>query len=273
MTTTTCYERYLGADGFRELVLLDGTGGSRLLIDRREPDGGDPRLLAHLAPDEPDANARHVCREFLADSWRGARRLRQGDFGAPPEGAREPSPGEALHPGVLIDASGRRYCLRLCGTPSELRWHRESRGRGGAPLCLSARDVVGALEAYEPVCALTRAAVARFRLDRRVSVATLAVELRRIESSPIVLNRRLREAVLEAVADRGVSFSAIAMACGRVKHDRRGNGSGETSWLARRVGLLPPSSGARPNPWVHSATLALIARDGLGIAPREVELP
>ena len=273
MTTTTRYERYRGAEGFRELVLLDGSGGSRLLVDRREGDGGDPRLLAHLAPDEPDANARHICREYFADSWRGARRLRQGDFRSPPEGARESPHGETFNPAVLIDATGGRYSLRICGTPAELRWHRESRGRGGAPRCLSARDVVGALEAYEPVCALTRAAVARFRLDRRVSVAALAVELRRIESSPIVLNRRLREAVLEAVSERGVSFSAIAMACGRVKHDRRGNGSGETSWLARRVGLLPPRSGARPNPWVHSATLALIARDGLGIAPREVELP
>jgi hypothetical protein len=29
----------------------------------------------------------------------------------------------------------------------------------------------------------------------------------------------------------------------------------------------------RRNPWVHSDTLALIARDGLGVAPREVELP
>jgi len=273
MTTTTRYERYPSADGFRELVLLGGTDGSRLLVDRREGDGGDPRLLAHLAADEPDANARHVCREYLADSWRGARRLRQGDFGAAPEGAREASLEETFHPAVLTDASGRRYSLRLCGTAGELRWHRESRGRGGPPRCLSARDVVGALEAYEPVCELTRAAVARFRLDRRVSVATLAVELRRVESSPIVLNRRLREAVLEAVAERGVSFSAIAMACGRVKLDRRGNGSGETSWLARRVGILPPSAGATPNPWVHSATLALIARDGLGIAPREVELP
>lgn len=271
MTTTTIYERYTGDAGFRELVLLDGADGSRLLIDRRESDGGDARLLAHLAAEEPDVNARYVCREYLADAWRGARRLREGDFATAPEG--ESPAGEMFDPAVLIDANGRRYSLRVSGTPAELRWHRESRGRGGAPRCLSAREVVGALEAYEPVCALSRAAVARFRRDRRVSVATLAVELRRIESSPIVLNRRLREAVLAAVAERGVSLSAIAMACGRIKHDRRGNGSGETSWLARRVGLLPPSPGAHPNPWVHSATLALIARDGLGIAPREVELP
>jgi hypothetical protein len=273
MTTTMSYERYLADDGFRELVLLDGTDGTHLLIDRREADGCDPRLLAHLAADEADANVRHVCREYLADNRRAARRLRPADFLAPPEGIREQPLRDTFKPAVLTDAAGWSYTLRVSGEPAELRWHRESRGRSGARRCLSARDVIGELEAYEPVCSLTRAAVARFRRDRHVSVAALSIELRRVESSPIVLNRRLREAVLAAVAQRGVSFSAIAMACGRIKHDRRGNGSGETSWLARRVGLLPSSPGARPNPWVHTTTLALIARDGLGIAPREVELP
>jgi hypothetical protein len=272
MTMIAC-DRYLADDGLRELVILDGADGSRLLVDRREADGSEARLLAHLASDEPDTNARLVCIDFLADAWRGARPLRATDFAARPEGAGDASQLSAFRPVVLTDAVGRRYFLRSSGTPAELRWHRESRRRGGATRCLSARDVVGALESYEPVCTLTRAAVARFRRDRHVSVSTLSVELRRIESSPIVLNRRLREAVLDAVREHGTSFSAIAMACGRIKHDRRGNGSGETSWLARRVGLLPSIPGARPNPWVHSDTLALIAREGLGIAPREVELP
>jgi len=270
MTTRTC-ERYAADDGPRELVLLDGAGGSRLLVDRRGGDGADARLLAHLAGDEPDANAWLVCREFLADPRRGARRLCAADFHARGEGERGAGDRASFQPEVLTDAGGRRYQLRAIGSPRELRWQRESRGPQASTL--SARDVVGALEAYEPVCTLTRAAVARYRHDRSVSVSTLSVELRRIESSPIVLNRGLREAVLEAVREGGRSLSAIAMSCGRVKHDRRGNGSGETSWLARRVGLLPSSPGTRPNPWVHSDTLALIARDGLGIAPREVELP
>jgi hypothetical protein len=271
MTTIAC-DCYLADDGPRELVILDGAGGSRLLVDRRANDGADARLLAHLGHDEPDTNAWHVCREFLADPRRGARRLLTADFLARAEGERELPKSESFRPEVLIDAAGRRYFLRTSGKPAELRWYGECRGGDRAARTLSARDVVGALEAYEPVCAITRAAVARFRRDRSVSVSTLSVELRRIESSPIVLNRRLREAVLEAVREHGVSFSAIAMSCGRIKHDHRGNGSGETSWLARRVGLLPSSPGARPNPWVHSDTLALIARDGLGIAPREVEL-
>jgi len=272
MTEIVC-DRYLAADGPRELVLLAGAGGSRLLVDRREEDRADARLLAHLAADEPDANACLVCGDYLRTGARHTRALTRTDFRSRPEGWRAQDPADPFVPTVLIDVAGRRYALRAAGTPAELRWTREARSRGASLRRVSAREVVGALEDYEPVCALTRSAVARFRDDRRVSVATLAVELRRVETSPIVLNRKLREAVIAAVRERGTSLSAIAMACGRVKQDRRGNHSGETSWLARRVGLLPSSPGAHPNPWVHSATLALIARDGLGLAPREVELP
>jgi len=272
MTMIAC-GRYTATDTERELVLVDGAAGTRLLIDRRTSDRGDPRLLAHLAADEPDGNARLVCLEFLAGASRSARPVQPADFSAAPDGHGHPEASGAYVPRVLTDAAGHRYALRATGRPPELRWLRESPGRMTPPRRISAREVVAALEDYEPVCALTRAAVARYRPDRRISVAALAVELRRIEASPIVLNRRLREAVLEAVRDDGVSLSAIAMACGRVKHDQRGNGSGETSWLARRVGLVPTPPGGRPNPWVHSDTLALIARDGLGLAPREVELP
>jgi hypothetical protein len=132
--------------------------------------------------------------------------------------------------------------------------------------------VVGALEDYEPVRSLATAAIERHRRDPAVSVATLGLELRRLGASPIVLNRRLREAVLDASARQGLSLSSIALACGRAKLDRRGRHSGETSWLARRVGLVSDDASRRPNPWVHSDVLALIARNGLGIAPHEVEL-
>jgi hypothetical protein len=67
-------------------------------------------------------------------------------------------------------------------------------------------------------------------------------------------------------------MSEIAIRCGRVKHDSRGNESGETSWLARRLGLLPEGGQSTPTPWIHSEVLGLIARQGLGMAPREVEL-
>ncbi len=137
---------------------------------------------------------------------------------------------------------------------------------------VSARGRSGRSNNYEPACRLTRGALAGYRYDANVSTTALRGELERLNDSPIVLNRELRCKVLAAVEDGGLSLSEIAIRCGRVKRDRRGNTSGETSWLARRVGILPESGSGRLTPWVHSDVLALIARNGLGISPREVEL-
>ncbi len=137
---------------------------------------------------------------------------------------------------------------------------------------VSVRDVIGALQDYEPVRALTTAAIRAHHDDPGLSVAVLRAELARVAASPIVLNRRLRERVVQALARDGLSMSEIAVRCGRVKRDRRGNVSGETSWLARRLGLLPEGGERSPTPWIHSEVLALIARCGLGVCPWEVEL-
>ena len=127
--------------------------------------------------------------------------------------------------------------------------------------------MIGASESYQPALALTLAGLARHRADPQISVAALGAELGRLRASPIVLNRKLREAVLAAIERDGLSVSEIALRCGRVKRDRKGNISGETSWLARRLGLAAESGAARPTPWVHSDVLALIARSGLGLSP------
>ena len=127
------------------------------------------------------------------------------------------------------------------------------------------------LETYEPVISLSERAIAAHQADPDVSVAALAGELRRLSESPIVLNRGLREAV-QAAVQNGTSMSEVAIRCGRVKRDSRGTESGETSWLARRIGMLPGAGESEPTPWVHTDVLALIAREGLGVAPREVEL-
>jgi hypothetical protein len=87
-----------------------------------------------------------------------------------------------------------------------------------------------------------------------------------------VLNRGLREAVQRALASGELSMSEIAMRCGRMKRHSAGKVTGETSWLARRIGALPEGGAARPTPWVHSDVLALISRDGLAVSPNEVEL-
>ena len=134
------------------------------------------------------------------------------------------------------------------------------------------REVIGAVESYEPVYGLTLQALELYRDDPRVCGKALYNELERVRESPIVLNRKLRQAVLAAVQRRGLSMSEIAHRCGRVKRDCKGNASGETSWLARRVGVLPESATKRLTPWIDSDVLALIARNGLGISPREVEL-
>jgi hypothetical protein len=163
---------------------------------------------------------------------------------------------EAVEVGISIPAA--RWCLLE---------------DGGYPLtALSLRDVVARAESYEPACAITRRALDAHQGSRAISVAILRAELERLSRSRIVLNRLLREAVIAAVARGDVSMSEIAIRCGRQKRDSRGNISGETSWLSRRLGLLPEGGCRRPTPWIHSDVLAVIARCGLGLSPREVEL-
>ena len=147
------------------------------------------------------------------------------------------------------------------------------RARGAADASIvSVREAVARLESYEPICALTRRTLRAHRQTRQLSTAVLRLEVQRLQRSPIVLNRGLREAVIAATERHGLSMSEIAMRCGRIKYDRAGNASGETSWLARRLGILPEGGQQAPTPWIHSDVLALIARRGLGVSPREVEL-
>jgi hypothetical protein len=137
---------------------------------------------------------------------------------------------------------------------------------------VTVREVIGSLEIYQPVQSLTVEALCAHHRDSRVSTAVLRAELKRITASPVVLNRGLREAVLAAINDGGLSMSEVAIRCGRSKRGERGCESGETSWLARRIGILPEGGKNAPTPWVSSDVLALIAREGLGSSPREVEL-
>jgi len=274
--------RYVDGSGdHREIVVGRGRCGSLLVVDRDLRTRTDRRLLAHLGADEPRANAVLVCQEYLRDCAAGpprCRRVTGVDERSDPltAYALAGDPGGAARQSLRPAGDGRRYALELVrGRMSipELRWRRTLGGRvdrhGGA---VSLREVVASFESYEPMCSRTEAALAGAREDPAVSVTVLQGELARVRESPIVLNRLLREAVLAVVARRGLSLSEIAMRCGRVKRDRRGNESGETSWLGRRLGLLPEGGQDTPTPWIHSDVLALIAREGLGISPREVEL-
>jgi hypothetical protein len=277
----------------RELLACDGAAGSLLVVDRLAGSRGDRRLLAHLAPDEPRENAALVCAEYLQSVRKGpcrCRALALADLCALPD-LNERTRAADGHAGAAGSAAelpsdrlGRHYRLATvpaAGSPSQLRWSRE-RAHPSAPYALncasassehvSLREAIASLESYEPIRALTERAIALAARDATVSTTVLRAELVRVRRSPIILNRALREAVLERVGRGELSMSEIAIRCGRVKRDCHGNESGETSWLARRLGMLPEGGQTRPTPWVHSDVLGLIARSGLGIAPREVEL-
>jgi hypothetical protein len=273
--------RYLDPDGRRRhVVALPGAGGSVLVVDGDALTLGDRRLVAHLAADEPPENAAIVCEHYLRDTtghW--CRRVTAEDrqvvpFGEVEEG--EPDPAAVLIPSsaALTDRQGRTYRLELCKTDMsipELRWHRRSPTVEG-PEQVGMREVIASLESYEPVRTLTSTALALHCVDPGVSTVTLRTEQARVERSEIVLNRGLRRAALTAAATQDLSMSEIAMRCGKIRCDARGRASGETSWLARRLGLAPEGGGGTPTPWIHTDVLALIARRGLGISPREVEL-
>jgi hypothetical protein len=264
----------------REIVTLPGAGKSLLVLDRDALTLGDRRLLAHLAADEPPENAEVVSRCFL-DQARSARcacrRLTPSDLRAIPfadELDADERPDAAPAPETLHDDLGVPYriaCVLGRASLPELRWCSQAIDAYCARWePLSVREAIARLERYEPIVTRTRRAIAAGRDSDDVSSAVLRAELVRVQQSPIVLNRSLRAAVVDAV-ERGQSMSEIAMRCGRIKRDARGNASGETSWLARRLGLLPEGGRREPTPWIHSDVLALIARDGLGLSPREVE--
>ena len=275
--------RYTDCHGrARELACLLGMHGSTLVIDRLAATLTDARLIAHLSGDEPAENALLISKLYLADRrGRCCRTLTAEDLkSAPLAGAPDTV---ACHEGALatdqaqpVDEQGRVY--RLQPTPAEmsipeLRWQRQTPTSPEHPYeTVSVREAIGSLQNYEPIRSSTSRALAAHECDSNLSVAVLRAELVRVNASPIVLNRALREAVLTAVARNGVSMSEIAIRCGRVKYGRRGNISGETSWLGRRIGQLPEGGQSTPTPWIHSDTLALIARQGLRIAPRDVEV-
>jgi hypothetical protein len=272
-------ERYTDSQGHaREVLARPGAAGSVLVVDRDSAQRGDIRLVAHLAPDEPVENAAIVAARYIEDargrSYRCRALTRQDARAVPFAEEDEAAPLTGAAP---VDAHGHRYRLELLQTRMsipELRWLRYPPEAPAGKLyeVVSLRDVVARLESYEPVRSLTLGSLALHRGDPGVSTTVLRGELARVQNSPIVLNRGLREAVLAKIEREQLSMSEIAIRCGRVKRDRRGNESGETSWLARRLGLLPEAGHGAPTPWIHSDVFALIARRGIGIAPREAEV-
>ena len=276
--------RYLALDTRqeREVLRVQRPDGSALVIDYQLGTLSDGRLVAHLSPDEPAENARIVCNLYLDDDERRGhcRAATPEDFDTTSHVTPAPSSGHGARPASrLQDAAGHVYCiseLPLAGAPlgdsrRELRWTRSRLpGRDDTFDVVTLREVVGNLEAYEPARTLTRDALARY--GECVSTHRLREEAQRLADSQVVLNRGLREAVQRELRLGTMTMSDIAARCGRVRSEPPGSTAGEASWVARRIGQMPEGGAEKSCPWVHSDVLALIARDGLGLSPREVEL-
>ena len=263
----------------REVVVQAGAGGSVLVVDRDTSNLSDQRLVAHLCADEPAHNAALVCASYLEQMERGdcrCRALTPADWRTVPFSDDHPDAADSPRPaslGTPVDRLGRTYRIRPLRASlfiPELRWRRYSPASAPEPRTVSVREAIAALESYEPVRTLTAQALANAQ-GQALSTAVLRAELVRVQLSPIVLNRRLREAAQTYMQREGVSLSEVATRCGRVKRDAAGNESGETSWLARRLGIVPEGGREAPTPWIHTDVLGLIARRGLGLSPREVE--
>lgn len=257
----------------REIAYVSLADGSALVVDRLPGTHGDPRLLARLAADEPAENAQVLCALYLMDENRGrCRPVTGADFDVSPI----PEAPDRCVVHVLCDDDRTIYRIQTIapvGRFPELRWTLSIAADQAERLeIVRLREVVARFQDYEPARSITANALAAHGNDSTLSTSCLAGELTRLAESPIVLNRGLREAVQSRLARGDLTMSEIAIRCGRCKRDRRGNVSGETSWLARRIGVASEAGCDQPTPWVHSDVLALIARDGLGVAPNEVEL-
>lgn len=264
----------------RELLTLPAYGGSVLVLDRDAATLCDRRLVAHLAADEPEENATLVCRHYLADTGgRWCRRVQPNDLLIDPLADDSHGSSTLDRSGFddddLVDGDGAIYSIDAFseeGVTAQLRWCRRRPSCGSASERVALRHVIAVFENYEPMRSLTERAIARHRDDPDLLVTRLRNEYERLCDSPVVLNRGLREAALYAIDRHGLSLGEIAFRCGMVKRDRHGRVSGETSWVARRIGLMPEGGEKAITPWIHVDVLATIAREGLGVSPREVEL-
>jgi hypothetical protein len=256
----------------REVISLPMPDSSVLVLDTLQETLTDMRLVAHIAADEPSENAQRITEMYLEDPTRGrCRALTETELSTLCTAEETPEEHLSSPQETGLDLDGRRLEIRaIPGKRSAptLRWVQLDSGERLSVVTL--REVLAQTQSYEPILALTRAALAA--PAPRVSISTLQLELRRLQDSPIVLNRGVREAVQRAIASGATTLSEIALRCGRIKHDKSGNVSGETSWLIRRTGLIRERAQQTSGVWIHSDVLALIARDGLSLDPREVEL-
>jgi hypothetical protein len=211
--------RYTDQQGrTREVLAWPGAAASVLVVDRDHATRSDLRLVAHMAADEPPENAALICASYLVDvaGDRGRCRLMTVEdmCGAPSLEQQEAifdaeAVGQETQP---VDRHGWCYRLELQPTRMsipELRWwRRHPQPQSGADRPVSVREAVASLESYEPVRALTIRSLSLHSAKGEVSTTVLRAELTRVQESPIVLNRRLREVVLTTIARNKLSLNS-----------------------------------------------------------------
>ncbi len=208
-------QRYRAPDGAaREVIAFAAHGWEHAGARPRGGDAGDARLVAHLAADEPVDQRAGRLRPLRGRSpLAGAAARCRGRWSMTTCAApRCPTPRRA--PCRSRTQSPRRRARRPPSSRRGARRRSASRSCAGCAsrptvsvgpaLLVSVRDVVGALQDYEPVRNLTRRGhPPPPRRPGACSVAVLRTELARIAASPIVLNRRLREQVVQTLARDG----------------------------------------------------------------------
>jgi hypothetical protein len=165
---STPLARYTDRDGRERLIVrLLGAHGSALVVDCAAGNLCDERLVAHLCPDEPQENARIISSLYLSDPrGRRCRALKDDDLhGTPPDWPAEEQTladqAEAQNQEALVDPEGFAYEVAEQGllVVRELRWQRRSPDGSAEPVTL--RQVIGALQSYEPARTQTAQALQR----------------------------------------------------------------------------------------------------------------
>ena len=229
----------------REIAHLPIADGSVLVVDRLSGTHGDARLLARLAADEPDENAQILCALYLEDESRGrCRPVTAADLDAAPTtetpdacAVRELRDDDGILYRVQTVAMDRRF--------PELRWTRSILALPAERFeTVRLREVIARFEDYEPARSITAHALATHRSDRTSQPAAWR------PSSRGSLRARSSSTVGYAKPSSHVSPGAIDDERDRHSLRPRQAGpsrqtSGETSWLARRIGL---ASGGRGGP-------------------------
>lgn len=163
---------------------------------------------------------------------------RRGSAGRPVGEDLNPRDTRVLPSAALLDAAGVAYRIRVIsrdGSFPELRWTSSTcagQDERGEPTSL--REVVARLQDYEPATAIARVTIAANRGSRHLSTSCLRAELERLSTSPIVLNRRLRELVAQRVSRDGPTMSEIAIRCGagQARQPRQRQRVRRAGWLA-----------------------------------------